>query len=205
MTRGMIALDADGVLLDYSLAYAGAWERAFGTRPAERDSQAYWPMDRWQVERLAGDRLERFRSCFDEVFWGGIPAIEGAVEACQVLTAAGYELVCVTALPEQFREARQQNLRLHGFPIDVVYAVDNDAKAGCSPKAQVLNALRPVAFVDDYLPYLVGVDPAIHSALIMRGRHDSPNTGENLRLAASRHGSLLEFSRWWIERAASNK
>ena len=28
MTKGIIALDADGVLLDYNLAYASAWERA---------------------------------------------------------------------------------------------------------------------------------------------------------------------------------
>lgn len=198
MAKSIIALDADGVLLDYNLAYAGAWARAFGAYPAQKDPLAYWAMDRWQVERLAGDRLQQFRRCFDEVFWSGIPAMESAVEACQVLTRAGYELVCVTALPEQLRQARQQNLRRHGFPIERVYAVDNDAQAGCSPKARVLNALRPVAFADDYLPYLVGVDPAIHSALIMRGPNGTPNCGKDLRLAASRHGSLLEFARWWV-------
>lgn len=190
----MIALDADGVLLDYSLAYASAWEHAFGAYPVERDPQAYWPMDRWQVEHLVGDRLERFRSCFDEAFWSDIPAMEGAAEACQILTRAGYELVCVTALPEKFRQARQENLLRHGFPIERVYTVQHSEG---NPKVQVLNALAPVAFVDDYLPYLVGVDPAIHSALIMRGRHGSPNTGEDLRLAASRHSSLLEFAQWW--------
>ncbi len=46
MNRCIVALDADGVLLDYSLAYAGAWERAFGVYPVERDPQAYWPIDR---------------------------------------------------------------------------------------------------------------------------------------------------------------
>ena len=30
MRRPVIALDADGVLLDFHLAYAEAWERAFG-------------------------------------------------------------------------------------------------------------------------------------------------------------------------------
>lgn len=33
MTKGIIALDADGVLLDYGLAYAGAWQKAFGAYP----------------------------------------------------------------------------------------------------------------------------------------------------------------------------
>jgi len=44
MARRIIALDADGVLLDYGLAYAGAWQKAFGTYPAERDPLAYWPI-----------------------------------------------------------------------------------------------------------------------------------------------------------------
>ena len=107
MTQGIVALDADGVLLDYNMAYAGAWERAFGVYPQEKDPHAYWAIDRWQVERLAADRLQRFRNCFDESFWSGIPAIEGAVQACHVLTRAGYELVCVSALPARFRQARR--------------------------------------------------------------------------------------------------
>lgn len=55
MAKSIIALDADGVLLDYNLAYAGAWARAFGAYPAQKDPLAYWAMDRWQVERLAGE------------------------------------------------------------------------------------------------------------------------------------------------------
>jgi beta-phosphoglucomutase-like phosphatase (HAD superfamily) len=55
MTKGIIALDADGVLLDYGLAYASAWQKAFGTYPGERDPLAYWPIDRWEVERVEGD------------------------------------------------------------------------------------------------------------------------------------------------------
>lgn len=46
----VIALDADGVLLDYNLAYAAAWQRAFGFYPRERDRCAYWAVDRWDVE-----------------------------------------------------------------------------------------------------------------------------------------------------------
>ena len=70
MAKPVIALDADGVLLDYSLAYAGAWQRAFGRRPALRDPAAYWPIDRWEVERLEDDeRLAQLRLAFDDEFW----------------------------------------------------------------------------------------------------------------------------------------
>ena len=91
MTRPIHALDADGVLLDLSLAYASAWERAFGARPAERDPQAYWPMDRWEVSRLSSEDMQRFRRCFDEPFWASMPACEGAVEACHRLHDAGHD------------------------------------------------------------------------------------------------------------------
>ena len=37
MSRPLLALDADGVLLDFHRGYASAWERAFGSAPRERD------------------------------------------------------------------------------------------------------------------------------------------------------------------------
>lgn len=199
-TKGIIALDADGVLLDYGLAYAGAWQRAFGQYPRERDPLAYWPIDRWEVERVADERLDTLRRCFDEEFWCAIPPVPGAVEGCHMLTAAGFELVCVTALPEAFRAARERNLRAHGFPIHIVHATDNNPADGNSPKAETLHRLRPLAFVDDYLPYLVGVDASIHRALIMRASTGSPNQGEPMRFADSQHADLLAFATWWTQR-----
>ena len=198
MTKGIIALDADGVLLDYNLAYASAWERAFGVYPKEKDPEAYWAIDRWEVERLSGERLEQLRAGFDQAFWETVPAMKGAVQACHALRAEGFDLVCVTALPERFAVARQNNLRQLGFPIDTVIATDNVAISR-SPKADALHALQPVAFVDDYLPYMVGVHPDIHSALIMRGVNGSPNAGEHLQAVKSTHGNLLAFAQWWLE------
>lgn len=154
MTKGIIALDADGVLLDYNLAYAGAWERAFGIYPKEKDPDAYWAIDRWEVERLSGERLDQLRASFDEMFWETVPAMEGAVQACHALRAAGFDLVCVTALPDRFALARRNNLRQLGFPIETVIATDN-VVTHKSPKADVLHALRPVAFVDDFLPSML--------------------------------------------------
>jgi hypothetical protein len=83
-----------------------------------------------------------------------------------------------------------------------VHAIDNVATPA-SPKADTLNAVSPIAFVDDYLPYFVGVDSAIHRALILRGVTGSPNTGELLMHTDSRNKDLLAFADWWI--AASGK
>ena len=65
--KRIIALDADGVLVDYHHAYRHAWAKTFGEWPALRDPQAYWPIDRWDVRRLEGSELAKLRLCFDEV------------------------------------------------------------------------------------------------------------------------------------------
>jgi phosphoglycolate phosphatase-like HAD superfamily hydrolase len=192
----IIALDCDGVLLDYNAAYPRAWERAFGELPQLRNPHGYSPFVRWGIPRLDGIELDRLRACFDEEFWSTIPAIPSALEACRVLVNQGYQLVCVTALSDRFAEARTQNLRSHGFPIKRVITTKGDAVSG-SPKATALNALKPDAFVDDYLPYMVGVDPRIHRALVMRDPDGSPNVGEYMVLVDSQHSNLLSFAEQW--------
>lgn len=196
----IIALDADGVLLDYNLAYASAWERAFGLRPVLQQADAYWAKDRWSVATLEGEALERFRARFDAQFWSSISAIAGAVQACEQLCAAGHELVCVSAIKPQFAEARQANLREQGFPIARVIATSSSADLNQSPKAQALAQLRPAAFVDDFLPYFEGVDENIHKALVLREQGGSPNTGAGLQVVDSTHTNLAEFARWWLAR-----
>ena len=199
MSRPLIALDADGVLLDFHLGYAGAWQRAFGHAPAERDPLAYWPMDRWQVERLDTAHRERFRAAFDEQFWATVPAIAGAVDACHRLRAAGFDLVCVSALDLEFEAARLRNLRELGFPIDRVIATGN-AEGARSPKADTIERLRPVAFVDDYAAYMRGVPGDVHTALILRAPNGSPNVGADLALAKSVHQDLAAFADHWVGR-----
>lgn len=197
MARPLIALDADGVLLDFHLGYAGAWARAFGSPPVERDPLAYWPIDRWQVERLDDERRAHFRRHFDEQFWSSVPAIEGALDACHRLHDAGYDLVCVSALDAEHEAARLRNLRDHGFPIERVIATGN-ATGERSPKADAIAAIQPRAFVDDYLPYFRGVPDSVHRALVMRGSNGTPNTGAELSLADSLHDDLAAFATAWL-------
>ena len=199
MANPLIVLDADGVLLDYNLAYASAWEKAFGSYPQLKNHNAYWAKDRWAVEQLEGDSLSTFRTVFDESFWSTIPAIKGALEACHTLSQAGYELICVTALPEKFQPARLQNLVQLGFPIETVITV-NHSESTVSPKAEIINLIKPIAFVDDYLPYMSGVHVDIHRALITREHEMSPNEGVLLDGISSMHTNLEDFSKFWLER-----
>ena len=199
MARPLIALDADGVLLDFHLGYASAWQRAFGRAPAERDPLAYWPMDRWRVERLDAAQRVTFRAAFDEHFWTTVPAIDGAIEACHRLHRAGFDLVCVSALEAEFEAARLRNLRALGFPIGRVIATGN-AEGKRSPKADAIEVLQPVAFVDDYAPYMRGVPRHVHTALVLRAPNGSPNVGAELALAKSVHADLAAFTDHWLKR-----
>lgn len=199
--KPLIALDADGVLVDFHHGYAEAWRRAFGERPAERDPRAYWPMDRWDVERLEGEARRHFWRYFDEEFWLNLPALPGAVEACHRLHDAGFDLVCVSALDVPWESTRLRNLRNLGFPIERVIATGHHAGER-SPKADAIAELRPEAFVDDYLPYLRGVPDEVHRALVLRAPHGSPNEGPELSLAHTLHDDLAEFVAHWLARDA---
>ena len=199
VTRPLIALDADGVLLDFHAAYASAWQRAFGSLPRERDPLAYWPIDRWEVERLDEPKRTVLRAQFDEQLWSTMPALPGALEACERLHDAGHELICISALDAHFGAARLRNLRALGFPIHRVIATGN-AAGQRSPKADAIDALRPLAFVDDYLPYLRGVPQDVHTALVLRAPNGSPNCGAEMALAKSVHQDLADFAQHWLAR-----
>jgi phosphoglycolate phosphatase-like HAD superfamily hydrolase len=199
-SKGIIALDGDGVLLDYNLAYAHAWERAFGVLPKLVDPNAYWPMDRYGVPHLNGSAMAKLQAARGYLFWSSMQAIDGALVACQALVDSGYELVCVTAIKSEFLEARKQNIRELGFPIERVIAAPRDGHGTVSPKAGALAELMPLAFVDDLAPYLRGIPQEIHAALILRDPNGSPNVGEALDLADSTHTNLAAFASWWITR-----
>ena len=194
----VLALDADGVLVDYVQGYAAAWKRAFGERPPLKDPQGYGPLDRWDVPWLAGQAHARFRAQFDAAFWRSLPAMPGAVQACHRLHAAGFDLVCVTAMDAAFEAARLECLRACGFPIERVVAVPH-GEGPQSPKAAALEGLGACALVDDYAPYLRRLPPGVHPALIVRAGPGCPNVGQALAHAKSQHEDLAGFADYWIE------
>ena len=107
------------------------------------------------MNRLGVEERGAFRAAFDETFWTTMEPIPGALDACRRLHAAGFELICVSALDQTFEAARLRNLRNHGFPIDEVIATGHHEGAR-SPKADAITLLDPVAFVDDYIAYMRG-------------------------------------------------
>ena len=114
-----------------------------------------------------------------------------------LLSNAGYELVCVTALESRFQKARLNNLKALGFPIRRVITTGHQ-EGDRSPKADAIAQLQPVAFVDDYIAYLRGIPAAVHAALILRAPNGSPNVGDDLKHARSIHQDLSDFADHWL-------
>lgn len=102
-------------------------------------------------------------------------------------------------------QARWRNLRELGFPIEQVVVVGKPVGPG-NPKAAAILALRPLAMVDDYGPYLqglqtgvkAGLQTGVHTALIDRDPHGSPNRGPSAEGLHSRHADLAAFANWWL-------
>lgn len=103
-----------------------------------------------------------------------------------------------------FEKARLKNIQTLGVPFSDLIVTSMSEETG-NPKANILNRLKPRAFVDDYAPYLRGLDPGIHKALIHRNPNGSPNVGEDLTLADSSHEDLDGFARWWVESEGTQK
>ena len=172
----LIALDADGVLLDYNRQFGRVWERHFGQAPVCVEPKAYHATNYWGLTAPAtGDG---FWDTFDREGWTTMPAMPGAVEACRRLVAAGHRLVCVTSMPVHRQEQRLANLRAEGFPIERVIATGPCANKTANPKLEAIQALRPDWFVDDELRKLKDL-PSVKCVLVDPGHPDSPNVGQD--------------------------
>lgn len=67
-----------------------------------------------------------------------------------------------------------------------------------SPKAAIIDSLKPVAFVDDYLPYMLGIHGDIYRAMITRETEGSPNTEKLFNSVSSQHADIQDFVQYWL-------
>lgn len=197
---GVIAIDGDGVLLDYNEAFGRVWERAFDEKLEVMSTTCYHALNQYGIEfRSAEERAELFRH-FDEEAWATMMPMPGAVEAAQALVLAGYRLVCVSSMPSQYEAARLKNLLAIGIPVDRVVATDRSG--GGNPKRRIIEELNPVAFVDDLASNFRELPETVYKALINPGHCDSPNGRDHVKLANSVHMDLAAFTQWWLSGGA---
>lgn len=193
----LIALDGDGVMLDYNRVFPSVWFAAFGEHLESKVPNSYHAVTEFGVSLEDPAVEERFFEHFDASVWERIPALDGALAAAIALSNAGHELVCVTSMPSKYQLARLRNLQALGFPIEQVFAVDRTCR-GQNPKQSVIEKLNPAVFVDDLAHNFRNLPAQVHKALVHSGHHDSPNTPELRALADSEHASLAAFAQAWL-------
>ena len=174
-----IALDADGVLLDYRETYARMYELAFGVKPVRNPGVYYHAENQFETPRLnTQEGLDHFYRTFDLHGWTTMKPMPGAVEATKELDRLGWELICVTSMPERYLPLRIQNLKSLGMPIRDSFAAHRhplQPTHTSNPKAEIIAKINPHYFVDDLADNFLDLPPHIHKVLIDRGELDSPN------------------------------
>lgn len=196
--RPLIALDCDGVILDYNLAYARIWEYVFGKPPVLLTKGAYHATNEYQMVFETNDHKAKFFDAFDMKGWLDMPALPGAIEACKILESAGNELVVISSMPEHRDLHRLMNLQRLGIPVNRVIATGRKPDE-VNPKLRYLDELKPVVFVDDLVSNFIGVTDT-HCALIEWNVSDNPNHDVDHSIVHSKHVSLLEFAKYWVNR-----
>ena len=160
--RPLIALDADGVLVDYRQRFGDVWALLRGHAPVLVNERSYHPLGSYAISR---EEWTAHRTAFFDLFnregWRHIPAKPGAAAACRALIAAGFDLVCVTSMPRHRWQDRLACLQDQGFPIDHVATCPRLTQGVMAhhPKQPYLARLRATFMVDDLAENFHGIQP----------------------------------------------
>lgn len=198
--KRIIALDADGVLLNYNRAAYHVWTRAFGEEPAVKDPGAYHFRNAYEIDLSDPAVSSQYYRMFAKTGWSSMEALPHAVEGCLMLKDMGYELHVVSSMPNAFEKQRHSNLLDLGMPIVSVTATGR-GKGGGNPKMEALLAMEPVAFVDDLLSNFEGVHHKMHCALLHWDSVDNPNEAHEHGMKASTHPDMMHFAQYWEQHA----
>lgn len=143
---------------------------------------------------MTDEENDQLEEVWREHGWRTMPPHHGALEACQLLHDAGYELICVTAMPADFIEHRLENFRAHGFPIDkVISSGYGNGHYSSNPKREIIEEMHPVVFVDDLRRNFRDIQ-GVHTKMIYIDREyeDDPCGTDPIHYDA-KYPSLIEF------------
>ncbi len=158
-----VALDCDGVLLNFDHSFARVASEALG-RPVIKLNNRYELNDRYGLSdrdfQFAWDALDDH-----EHGWKNMAILPGAVESVARLREQGASIHLVTGIQNRLAECRLANLLAHAIEVESIHCV-GDGKAS---KTAILRDLRPSVFVDDRLFLLNDADFVPHRAWVDHG------------------------------------
>jgi len=158
-TRRTLALDVDGVLLDWSAGF-DAWLRENGIFPAFsltktghfdfRDALGHLPRE---------ERFSLIRHFNTDEAMGRLPVIAGADMAVRRLRAHGFRLVAITAPGTHPTTVRLRRDQLARFALDELEILDLEVD-----KVQTLRRHNALALVDDNPKHLSAAEAVLGTA-----------------------------------------
>lgn len=157
-----IAIDCDGVILDYDQPFSVIASEVL-RRPVQKVNNIYELHIRYD---LSIDELNAVFTAYREHPSGlrGLPLIEGADRVIRELRTMGHPLHMVTGIDPDAHHLRLENLGLYGIEFDEIHCVG----AGMKSKKDVLLRLDPCIFLDDRLHLLAEADHVPHRVWIDR-------------------------------------
>ena len=160
----VIALDVDGVLLDFMPAFEKAAEEVFGRKMDIHKDE--YKMDYYHLSKRINTSEEEVAKVLNYMIETGVYAnlkpLPGAIEAVKAIQEAGFKIAIVTALPEAAKESRLLNLKNYlGLVPDEIHCVG----MGMS-KGDKLREINPDVFIDDRIDYLASAPFIYHLAWV---------------------------------------
>ncbi|MHB1666091.1 hypothetical protein [Thiomonas sp.] len=191
--KPVVAVDADGVILDFEARWVEVAEQTLG-RSLVKQSAEYHFIPRYGITKAEyGQTWDAFDAMGG---WATLPLLDGADVALRRL-AEHYTIHVVTGIELRFKAARWANIRHHGLPVHEVHVTGHRDNT----KETILRNLRPEAFVDDRRLHLEQAHQAGIRRLfwVDRGDEQGARAPGEARGAASdfgirRIGSLLEMA-----------
>ena len=139
-----VALDVDGVLLDFLGRWRERMEELFGERPEQ--TGAYSLSERFH---LCDHEVEAvWRRFSDRRDWGTLSLLPGAREWVEQARESGLVTFALTQLPRGLVPERERNLREHGIGMPVVSRPEGDKAEALATDA------RARFFVDDHIDHI---------------------------------------------------
>jgi len=145
LNRRIVALDADGVLVDFDQHWRKAAESAI-KRPLVKLQDVHDFRDRYGLSR------EEYHAAWGRFNamggWADIPVYAHTEVLVAGLRHQGLHPMVLTSIPEKYAAQRRQNLKQWFAPEDI-HCVGNSPQAPAM-KAQMLRKWQALAFLDDH-------------------------------------------------------
>lgn len=189
----LVALDADGVILDYNQTYAQMFKKAYGIELKVVNPLSYAAFECFAMKKQDPEMVKDFHQRLHHLgMWREMSAFPGALDAVKMMTTKGYRCICVTSMPKQFAHHRLENLQTLGFPINEVIATNHSNRI--NPKKSYIEALHPAYFVDDILKNFEDLNVQTELVFLDNGFEDTPNKSQQHQYAHRTVKSLKEFA-----------